>query len=359
MRFRTARVERVFREEDRDLTKISVNIGKESFQAVSFDSLTGPVSQGDEVIVNTSAVDLDLGSGGVHFVLWNLSNKGFETEAGGHIVKMRYTPLQLPVLSVEEQDSPHHGLMSNTELFGMPCIAGSLHSQLAPIVLTIKAVSPETKVAYIMTDGGALPVAFSDTVHHLKRAGLLETTITAGQSFGGDLEAINIYSALIAAKDAAKADIAIILMGPGIVGTSTPLGFSGIEQGQIINAIHSLGGIPIAVPRISFKEERERHYGLSHHFITSLTKVALAKSTIVLSDMEPDEMAIVMKRIVSNNLASLHRIEMVKNDVTIEAIKESGFKVSTMGRGIDEEPAFFKTAGSAGLYALSLLGVRI
>ena len=31
-------------------------------------------------------------------------------------------------------------------------------------------------------------------------------------------------------------------MGPGIVGTGTKYGFSGIEQGQIIDAINTLSG---------------------------------------------------------------------------------------------------------------------
>lgn len=358
MRFRPAKVIEVF-QSDRAVANLAVELDGEVVKAVNFNELTGPVIAGDEVVVNTSAVDLNLGSGGSHFVIWNLESKGFERKGPGHTMKMKYTPLQMPVLSVEEQESPYHEVMSNTELLGMPCISGSLHSQLAPVVLTIKAVSPQTKIAYVMTDGGALPIALSDTVHHLKVTGLLDATITAGQAFGGDFEAINIYSALIAAKYIVMADVAVIMMGPGIVGTNTPLGFSGIEQGQIINAIHSLGGDPIAIPRISFKDERERHHGLSHHFITSLSKVALAKSTIVLSDMAEDEMIMVKKRIDTAALNLKHKVEIIKNDVTINAIKNSGLKVATMGRGIDDEPVFFKTAGSAGLYALRLLGVAI
>ena len=42
--------------------------------------------------------------------------------------------------------------------------------------------------------------------------------------------------------------------GPGNVGTATPLGFSGIDQGLAINAAASLGGVPIVAPRISFAD---------------------------------------------------------------------------------------------------------
>lgn len=357
MRFRSAKVVEVV-EKNPAISNLTVELEGREFAAVNFNDLTGSSAPGDEVIVNTSAIDLELGSGGVHYVLWNLKRRDFVTENLGHIIKMRYTPLQVPILSVEEQESPHHERMSNTELFGMPCIIGSLHSQLAPVVLTIKAVAPKVKIAYVMTDGGALPLALSDTVNRLKMSGLLDSSITVGQAFGGDLEAINIYSGLIASKYVAKADIAVTMMGPGIVGTNTPLGFSGIEQGQIINAVHSLGGHPIAIPRISFKDKRERHFGLSHHFVTSLTKAALAKSSIILSDMPKAEMDLVKKRLDSSGLSAKHAVEVVLNEITLRAIEESGIKLTTMGRSPDEDPVFFKTAGSCGLYALRLLGVE-
>ncbi|MCD5405117.1 MAG: DUF3866 family protein [Desulfotomaculum sp.] len=40
-----------------------------------------------------------------------------------------------------------------------------------------------------------------------------------------------------------------------------------IEQGQTINAVHTLGGRAIAAARISFADKRYRHIGLSHHKI--------------------------------------------------------------------------------------------
>ena len=47
----------------------------------------------------------------------------------------------------------------------------------------------------------------------------------------------------------------MVAMGPGIVGTGTNYGFTGIEQGTIIDAVNTLGGIPIAIPRISFADK--------------------------------------------------------------------------------------------------------
>ena len=63
-------------------------------------------------------------------------------------------------------------------------------------------------------------------------------------------------------------------MGPGIVGTNTRLGFSGIEVGPMLDAASGLGGVPIACLRVSFADERDRHVGLSHHSATALRLAA-------------------------------------------------------------------------------------
>ena len=84
--------------------------------------------------------------------------------------------------------------------------------------------APGRRLVYLMSDGAALPLGFSQTVTALKQEGLLAATITFGHAFGGDLEAVNIYSALLAAKHVVQADLAVVLMGPGVVGTGTTLG---------------------------------------------------------------------------------------------------------------------------------------
>ena len=53
---------------------------------------------------------------------------------------------------------------------------------------------------------------------------------------------MNLYSALLAARHVLGADVTIVAIGPGIPGTATPFGHSGIAQGQALNAAHSLGG---------------------------------------------------------------------------------------------------------------------
>ena len=136
----------------------------------------------------------------------------------------------------------------------MPVVACGLHSQIAGVAAGIKAAEPEARVGYLMTDGGALPLAWSRLVSALRGAGLMDSTCTSGHAFGGDLEAVNIFSGLAALRHAAAADVAIVSMGPGVVGTATALGFSGIEQGQVLDAAFALRGRGYACLRISFSD---------------------------------------------------------------------------------------------------------
>ena len=82
-----------------------------------------------------------------------------------------------------------------------------------------------------MTDGAGLPLALSDLVAALRDRKLVDATVTCGHAFGGDYEAVSVFSSLVVARHVAEADVTIVAMGPGIVGTNTRLGFSGLEVG--------------------------------------------------------------------------------------------------------------------------------
>ena len=114
-----------------DLLKLLVTIEgePEPQKAYAFPKECGPLQVGDWVLLNTTAVDLGLGSGGYHFVIGscplapaqstaehcaagiNVAGdivKEQKKAAPGHIMKLRYTPYQLKVCAVEEEDSPAH-----------------------------------------------------------------------------------------------------------------------------------------------------------------------------------------------------------------------------------------------------------
>jgi hypothetical protein len=338
------------------LQELTVEVEGKSQRAYNYPQLAGIVQVGDEVLLNTTAVELDLGTGGRHFVLPTKS--GGEIRSG-HIMKLRYTPLQFNSLSVEEEDSPWHRQLEEFEsLEGMPAILGTLHSQLpamaAGLRFTKKGKLRPLKLAYIMTDGAALPLGLSRLVPKLRAAGLVDFTITCGQAYGGDWEAVNLYSALCAAK-VMGADVALVTMGPGIVGTGTRWGTTAISQGEAINAMNILGGRPVAVPRISFADFRARHRAVSHHTITALGKVALSPAIVALPKLPPAQAELVHRQLTTEGIADKHQLKILDAGYVLPHLEQLGIKLSTMGRTVEEEEAFFLAAAAGGAIGASLL----
>lgn len=319
--------------------------------AIVLEELVGPVRQGDQVVANTTAVDLGLGSGGYHFVLWNQARDSLDTGGAGHIMKLRYTPLQFNVEAAEERLAGLEADDLSGCLGGMPVVAGSLHSQLLAVALAYRQARPSGRLVYVMTDGGALPAAFSRTARFLRDNGYLESVITSGHAFGGDLEAVTLHGALLAAKELAEADAVVVLMGPGIVGTGSPLGFTGIEQGLAVNAASSLGGLPIAIPRVTFGDPRERHRGLSHHTVSALRYGARARAVIALPALAGEKGRLVDGQLVDSGLVGPHEIRKIDAAVIAGLMDACELKATVMGRGFDEEPEFFMAAAAAGLIA--------
>ncbi|HYH49831.1 MAG TPA: DUF3866 family protein, partial [Acidimicrobiia bacterium] len=253
--FRTGVVVREL-EARRGLQRVEVDLGDGPERAYVLTQLTGPVEAGDRVVVNTTAVELGLGTGGWHVVHWNLARDEWRQPGPGHVLKVRYTSLQTDVGSTEEtlgdpggSGSPEarpSGAVEMGDLGGMPVVAAGLHSHLPAIAAAFKDAAPEARLVYLMTDGAGLPLALSDLVAALADRGLLDATITCGQAFGGDYEAVSPHSALAVARYGAAADAAVEVMGPGVAGTGTRLGFSAIEVGPVLDAVTALGGQPIA-----------------------------------------------------------------------------------------------------------------
>jgi len=351
--------------------EIVVDIDGERSPAIAYPQLVGDLEIGDEVVLNTTAVELGLGTGGYHFVILNLSPsppgrdlprtagdaESHPAEAEGRIMKLRYTPHQIALRTVEEEDSPYRGAIEEfRSLDKMPVLAGQLHSQVAPAAAAIKHyTNRRARVAYVMTDSAALPIGFSRIVQDLKDHGFIDSTITCGQAFGGDHETVNIYTGLIAAKQVARADAAIICQGPGNVGTGTRYGFSAIEMGEVINAINVLGGSAIAIPRISFADPRPRHRGLSHHTVTALSQIALTPALVVLPMIDQMRLMMLEDQIARSGVSFRHRTRIFDGRAGIADLHAAGIRLSSMGRSFEEDPEFFLAAAAAGAAAADLL----
>jgi hypothetical protein len=292
-----------------------VRLEVDGLPCVAYPRLTGRVEVGDDVVVNVQARELELGSGGFDVLHVNLT-RGLDlgAEEGAHVMKLPYTSLQFARRHGEED------LELPVSLDGMPVVACSLHSQVAPVCAALRGL----RVAYVQLEGGALPVELSDSLRELRREGLLETAIGSGACFGGDVDCVNVYSALVTGRTLG-ANVIVCAIGPGVVGTGTRLGHGGTAAAIAIAAARALDGRPVLAVRVSEGDPRERHRGVSHH-----SEVVLALSGDVAVASETDASG---WREVCDGLTLRH-----------------------MGRGPDDDPAFFAAAYAAGVRARTLLG---
>jgi hypothetical protein len=312
-------------------------------RAYVLTELIGPVDAGDRVVVNTTAVDLGLGTGGWHVVHWNLARDAWSQPGPGSLVKLRYTSLQADLGAAEE--APGYAPPA-VGLAGTPVVACTLHSQVACVTAALAHISPWCRVVYVMTDAAALPLALSDLVADLRDAKLVSATVTCGQAFGGDHEAVNLHSALEVAVAGADADAVVVGPGPGGAGTRSRLGFGGLEVATVVDATARLGGRPVLAVRFSAADARARHRGVSHHTAAALwaadhpALVAVPRGEALATEL----------------LQGRHQVVEVDVPDVGALLAGRGLDVRTMGRSADDDPAFFRWAAAAGIAAGQLVG---
>lgn len=325
--------------------------GGQRARALAHPPLVGEPQVGDAVLLNVAALDLGLGTGGYALVVALPDRLPPDRPGPGHLVKARYTPLQTVVLGADEQDAPSHGLLAGDDPLpapGMPVVVADLHSSLPAVLAGVLAERPATRVAYVMTDGGALPLWLSRTVAAL--ADRLVGTVTVGQAYGGQLEAVTLHSGLLAAARVLGAEVAVVTQGPGNLGTGTAWGFSGVAAGEAVNAANAVGARPVAALRMSAVDPRPRHRGVSHHSTTAYGRVALSPADVVV----PASYAAVVEP--ARPALSRHRLVEVDDGGLVEVLRGWTRLLSTMGRGLDDDPVAFVAAAAAGRHAARLLG---
>ncbi|MEO6020266.1 MAG: DUF3866 family protein [Knoellia sp.] len=331
-------------------------------RSLAYTEMVGRPEPGERVILNASALLKGLGTGGLAFIVAIPDRLPEDApESPGHIVKARYTPQQQMFLAVDEQDSIHHDVLLDAHsLDAMPVVVADLHSALPAIIAGVRLARPQARIAYVMTDGGALPLAFSRAVAGLKEAGWLSATLTVGQAFGGDHEAVSLHSGLLAARHVVGADVTVVAQGPGNVGTGTTWGYSGVAAAEALHATHVLGGTSIAALRVSGGDPRPRHRGISHHSTTAYGK-ALLSPAIVPVLAGGGELAALIRRqaadLAAHSRADLDIVEIGTEGV-LDALRHSPVKLSTMGRGLEEDLAAFIVSAVAGVCAAQRISER-
>lgn len=315
---------------------LTVEIDGEARPAWADRGLVGEVREGDEVVVNTEALDLGLGSGGFDVVHVNLT-RGLEGSgvAGAHVMKLNYTSLQHSVEPVEAADEDLESSISSE----MPVLVIPLHGHLAPAAWAAAQIGPELKVGYVQTAGGALPGSMSRDVATLRERGLLCGHITAAPTYGGEREALSVAGGLDAGTGFGW-DAAIAGPGPGIVGSESRYGHGGMAALDTAHAALALGLTTLLSPRFSTADSRSRHRGLSHHTQTVLELLLVGVDVPVPST--PEE----FRNALRPFLGGLHQTSIHPAD--LDGYAASGLAARVMGRGLDDDPLFFAAALAAG-----------
>jgi hypothetical protein len=307
-------------------------------RALNFVDLTGRVVAGAQVLVNTTALELGLGSGGWHIVIAQAAEEHRQEEEG-HLLKLRYLPHQVKVFGPEDPRHPDHGrLLAADGLDGLPVVCLGLHSQLAPAVAACRTVHPDCRAVYVMTDEASLPAALSDVAAALRGAELLQAVISAG-----------LHSALIIAKRLLEADVVFVGIGPGNLGSGTALGHGGVAQGEAVNAVAALGGTAVAALRLCAVDPRERHRGVSHHSRTALGRIALGSALVPV----PERLSAGVAEALAHMLAEepgmrRHAVVRVPEVDWQPLLRAHGIVPTSMGRGVEDDPDFFAAAAAAG-----------
>jgi len=317
---------------------LEVEVEGERRRAWADEVLLGEMREGDEVVVNVAALDLNLGSGGFDVVHVNLT-RGLEggSEGGAHVMKLNYTSLQHPVEQVEERSVR---LMGATNPKGAPLrvLVLPLHGHLAPAAWAAAQAAPGLRVGYVQTGGGALPGSFSRDVRQLRERGLLAGHVTAAPAYGGEHEALSAVGALDAAASLGW-DAVLIGPGPGIIGSDTAYGHGGMSALDNAHAALSLELPTLLSPRLSSADPRDRHRGLSHHTQTVLD-LLLAPVDLPIPEKARD--------LFGDFRHALHPVPV---DPT--AYEASGLPIRTMGRELKDDPLFFAAPLAAGTFLAS------
>jgi hypothetical protein len=105
----------------------------------------------------------------------------------------------------------------------------------------------------------------------------------------------------------------------------------------------------VASLRVSDADPRERHRGVSHHSLTAYGRVALARADVVVPELDTDFGKLVAAD--AAGLAGRHHLVTVPVDGLEAALRAAPVQLSTMGRDLDGDLAYFLAAAAAGRHA--------
>ena len=241
-----------------------VELDGRSRPAIADVALVGRAEVGDELIVNVQA--LDLGSARAALTSSTSTSRAASTADGdgGHanVMKLNYTSLQHAVAPVEDER-----LRLPVE---RPVAVLALHGQLAAVAWAFAQGAPGAGSGTCRPRAARCRAGTRARFRTLRERGLLAGPPDGGSRVRGEGEAITTAGALHHGLRTLGWDAAVCGPGPGIVGSSSPLGHGGMSALDSAHAALALGCPTLLVARMSSGDDRARHRGISHHTLTVL-----------------------------------------------------------------------------------------
>lgn len=325
---------------------MEVEVDGERRRAWADAAMVGEFEVGDELILNTAAVDLGLGSGGFDVVHVNLTRglDAGDVPPGVHVMKLNYTSLQH---AVEPIEAPAGARARPARR--MPVVVLPMHGHLAPVAWAAAQGGGGRRIGFVQAGGGGLPGSLSGDVRELRERGLIADHVTVAPCFGGEQEAISLIGALHAAAEQLGWDAAIVGPGPGILGSETRYGHGGMAALDGAHAALALGLPTTLSPRMSAADQRPRHRGLSHHTRSVLELLLSGVEVPVpegVEEMWPEGDCPDAQSMLADACSDRHRASMF--EVDLDGYAASGLPTRTMGRSLGEDRLFFAAPLAAG-----------
>ena len=169
--------------------------------------------------------------------------------------------------------------------------------------------------------------------------GLIDGWITCGQAFGGELEAVTVWTGMLAAKEVLGADVIVVADGPGNLGTDTTWGVSALGSGNALNAAAALGGRPIpscGQLRRPTGAASGRLASLAHDPARRLPG-AHGRARARAGGRRPSATRI-WDALRAAKLEERHQLVEVDGRPALDELAARGIEPRSMGRGVDDDP---------------------
>src|ERR1700753_4362229 len=117
-----------------------VTVRETPIRALAYPALVGSPRVGDRVLLNVTALEAGLGTGGYALVVAIPDRLAAGRAINRAIRKFRYQPLQVMTTSADEQGSEYHERLESADsLDGMPVVVADLHSALPAILAGLRS----------------------------------------------------------------------------------------------------------------------------------------------------------------------------------------------------------------------------